>query len=108
MEAAASGASRAGAVSVAPLRELGNLTTAVDTLRFSPDSRVLCFASRMAKDALRLLHVPSLTVFSNWPTSRSPLNYVHAADFSPHCGFLAIGNAKGRALLYRLHHYPEA
>lgn len=69
---------------------------------------MLAFASRMKRDALRLAHLPSLTVFSNWPTGRSPLHYVHSLDFSPRCGLLAIGNAKGRALLYRLHHYQQA
>lgn len=69
---------------------------------------MLAVASRMKRDALRLVHLPSLTVFSNWPTGRSPLHYVHSLDFSPHCGLLAVGNAKGRALLYRLHHYQQA
>lgn len=65
-------------------------------------------ASRMKRDALRLVHVPSLSVYANWPTSRTPLHYVHSLDFSPGGGFLAVGNARGRALLYRLHHYPSA
>lgn len=55
-----------------------------------------------------MLHVPSLTVFSNWPTSKSPLHYVHSAAVSPHSGYLAVGNARGRVLLYRLHHYKSA
>jgi U3 small nucleolar RNA-associated protein 18 len=37
-------------------------------------------ASRMKKDALKLVHVPTFTVFSNWPTS---LHYVHSLTFSP-------------------------
>lgn len=82
-----------------------NLTTRIDELRFSPDSQMLALASRMKKDAMRVVHVPSLTVFSNWPTSKTPLQYVSAIDFSPNCGYLAIGNARGRVLLYRLHHY---
>eukprot|EP00198_Chlamydomonas_reinhardtii_P007035 XP_001696371.1 WD40 repeat protein [Chlamydomonas reinhardtii] len=106
--AASAGLGGGGRVSVAPARELMNLTTNVDTLRFSPDSQMLAVASRMKRDALRLVHLPSLTVFSNWPTGRSPLHYVHSLDFSPHCGLLAVGNAKGRALLYRLHHYQQA
>jgi hypothetical protein len=56
----------------------------------------------------RVVHIPSLTVFSNWPTSKSPLHYVHSAAFSPNSGYLAIGNARGRVLLYRLHHYSKA
>ena len=59
-----------------PLKELGNLVTTVDTLAFSPDAQMLCMASRMKKDSLKVVHVPSMTVFSNWPTSRSPLHYV--------------------------------
>lgn len=47
------------------------------------------------------LHLPSLTVFSNWPTSRTPLRYVNAFDFSPNSGYLSIGNDRGKALLYR-------
>ncbi len=67
--------------------------------------QVLVMASRLKKDALRLVHLPSATVFSNWPTSRTPLHYVHSAGFSPGGAFLAIGNARGTAMLYRLHHY---
>lgn len=91
-----------------PLKALMNLTTTIDTLSFNHDSQLLLMGSRMKKEALRLVHLPSLSVFSNWPTSRSPLHYVHSAAFSPHSGFLSVGNAKGRVLLYRLHHYPEA
>jgi len=32
--------------------------------------QILAIASRMKKDAMRLVHMPSLTVFSNWPSSR--------------------------------------
>ncbi len=71
-------------------------------------AQILAMASRMKKDALRLVHLPSCTVFSNWPTSRSPLGYVHSLAFSPGGGYLAIGNAKGRTLLYRLHHYTAS
>jgi U3 small nucleolar RNA-associated protein 18 len=92
----------------APLKALMNLTTSIDSLSFSHDSQMLLMGSRLKKDSLRIVHLPSLTVFANWPTGRSPLQYVHSAAFSPHSGFLGIGNAKGRALLYRLHHYPEA
>jgi U3 small nucleolar RNA-associated protein 18 len=95
------------ASSAQPLRGLTSLVTAVDTLAFSPDAQMLCIASRLKKDALRLVHVPTLTAFSNWPTGRSPLHYVHCVAFSPGGGFLAIGNAKGHVLTYRLHHYAN-
>lgn len=45
--------------------------------------------------------MPSLSVFSNWPTRRSPLGYVSALDLSPLSRYAAIGNDKGKVLLYR-------
>lgn len=90
-----------------PLHTALNLTTTIDSLTFSPDGQILALASRMKRDALRLMHVQTGTVFSNWPTTRSPLGYVHSLAFSPAGGSLAIGTAKGRVLVYRLHHYPR-
>ena len=90
-----------------PLHTFMNLATSIDSLAFSPDTQLLAMGSRMKKDSLRLVHVPSCTVYKNWPTSRTPLGYVHSLCFSPKGGFLAAGNAKGKVLLYRLHHYAE-
>jgi U3 small nucleolar RNA-associated protein 18 len=105
--AAGSGLFGAAPATPAPLRSLMNLTTSVDSLAFSHDSQLLLMGSRLKREALRLVHLPSASVFANWPTTRSPLQYVHCAAFSPHSGFLGVGNAKGRVLLYRLHHYPS-
>jgi U3 small nucleolar RNA-associated protein 18 len=90
-----------------PLKSVMNLTTLADTLAFSPDGQMLAMASRMERDALRIMHVPSRTVFANWPSSKTPLHYVHSLAFSPHCGYLAVGNARGKVLLYRLTHYDR-
>ena len=102
-----SGALPAGAQALKPLTTLMNLTTTADSLAFSPDSQMLAMASRMKTDQLRLAHVASGTVFQNWPTSRTPLGHVHSLCFSPQGGLLAIGNAKGRVLLYRMMHYES-
>ena len=69
---------------------------------------MLMMASRLKKDALRVVHLPSGTVFSNFPPRGAPLHYVHCAAFSPGGGYLAAGNARGRVLLWRLHHYGAA
>ena len=63
--------------------------------------------SREKKNALKLVHTASSTVFANWPTYNTPLGYVNALAFSPQGGYLALGTAKGTAPLYRLTHYSQ-
>ncbi|KAG0283877.1 U3 snoRNP protein [Linnemannia gamsii] len=91
-----------------PLRAIGNLTTSIHTMQFNHDSQILAISSKARKDQLRLVHIPSLKVFPNWPTKGTPLSYVTCMAFSPRSGYFAIGNDKGRVLLYRLNHYPSA
>jgi len=47
-------------------------------------------ASRLKKNALRVVHTASQTVFNNWPTPATPLDYVHSLDISPHSGYMAV------------------
>ena len=91
--------------SLKPSAELGQLTTTISNLEFSPDGQILCMASRAKKDALRLVHLPSCTVFTNWPTSNTPLGKVLSVAFSPHGEMLAVGNEQGKVRLWRLSHY---
>lgn len=51
------------------------------------------------------IHLPSLTSFANWPTSSTPLGHVTAVDFSAQSEYLAVGNTRGRVLLYHLKEY---
>jgi len=51
------------------------------------------------------VHLPSLTAFSNWPTSSTPLGHVTAIDFAARSEYVAIGNTRGRVLLYHLKDY---
>ncbi|KAI9509876.1 WD40 repeat-like protein [Russula earlei] len=88
-----------------PLKAIGNLTTAISTVRFNHDSQLLAIASKTQKDQMRLVHLPSLTAFSNWPTSSTPLGHVSSVDFSAGGEFIAIGNTRGRVLLYHLKDY---
>ncbi|KAG1711779.1 hypothetical protein DVH05_009022 [Phytophthora capsici] len=90
-----------------PRKALMHLTTQVDHLMFNANSEILAMASTDAKDSLKMVHMPSLTVFANWPTAHTPLHYVSAMDFSPNSGYFAVGNARGRVLLYRLTHYKS-
>lgn len=48
------------------------------------------------------VHVPSLSVFSNFPVTNKKLIYrTGCMDFSPHSGFFSLANNKGHAPLYR-------
>lgn len=91
-----------------PMKTLTNLLTTVDNLKFNCDAQILAICSRMNKENMRLVHLPSCTVFTNFPSTKNRLQYVHSLDFSPGGGFLAVGNAVGRVLLYKLHHYEHA
>ncbi|KAF3035800.1 hypothetical protein E8E12_004009 [Didymella heteroderae] len=61
-----------------PLRALGNLTTPTSHLTFSPDGQILAMASRWKNNAMRLVHLPTATVFKNWPTEKTPLGRITA------------------------------
>ncbi|CAI8594712.1 unnamed protein product [Vicia faba] len=91
-----------------PIKAIDNLSTSVDFMRFNPDSQILAICSGMKKSSLKLIHIPSYTVFSNWPPPNANLHYPRCLDFSPGGGFMAVGNASGKVLLYKLHHYQHA
>jgi len=90
-----------------PLKSLGNLTTTISTIRFNADSQLLAMASNTKKDQMRLIHLPSLTAFSNWPTSGTPLGHVSSIDFAPDSQHVVIGNNRGRVLLYHLRDFGD-
>eukprot|EP01083_Nonionella_stella_P298258 1012554_1 len=85
-----------------PVKSIMNLQTSIDHMKFNPTGDILAMSSQREKDSLKLLHVPTQTIFSNWPTSKTPLGYVWSIDFSPKSKFMAIGNDKGKCMLYKL------
>ncbi|KAL6517930.1 hypothetical protein OROMI_033631 [Orobanche minor] len=91
-----------------PIKAIENLTTKVDFMKFNSDAQILAVGSRMKKNSMKMIHVPTCTVFSNWPTSNQSLRSPSCVDFSPHGGLIAMGNAAGKVLLYKLHHYHQA
>jgi U3 small nucleolar RNA-associated protein 18 len=88
-----------------PRYTLDQLVTTISSLEFSADGQVLAMGSRATRDAFRLVHVPSYTVFKNWPTSGTPLGKVTAVAFSPGSEMLCCGNEGGHARLWKLNHY---
>ncbi|XP_020769698.1 U3 small nucleolar RNA-associated protein 18 homolog [Odocoileus virginianus] len=91
-----------------PLKAIMNLVTGVTSLTFNPTTEILAIASESMKEAVRLVHLPSFTVFSNFPVvKKKNISLIHTMDFSPRSGYFALGNEKGKALMYRLHHYSD-
>lgn len=121
------GQSSLGADRPKPLKTIGNLNTSISTLQFNNDSQLLAMASKTKKDQMRMvsiilvlddiyvlliyrtsqIHLPSLTAFSNWPTSSTPLGHVTSIDFSAGSEFVAMGNNRGRVLLYHLRNFSS-
>lgn len=91
-----------------PLKAIMNLTTVCNKAKFNCTSEILAILSNENMKSLKLVHFPSLQVFSNFPeqTDRQ-LQVPKCIDFSPNGGYMAVGNQKGQALLYRLKHYSE-
>ncbi len=93
------------AAPISSVKTIENLTTSITTQRFNHDAQLLAIASRNKKDAMRLVHFPTMRTFANWPTSGTPLGHVTAVDFNATGRFLAVGNSRGRVLLYSPKHY---
>ncbi|KAF0033132.1 hypothetical protein F2P81_015422 [Scophthalmus maximus] len=86
-----------------PMKAVMNLLTSATSLTFNPTSEILAIASRAEDEAVRLVHLPSLSVFSNFPVSKRKIVYrATCLDFSPHGGFFSLANNKGHAPLYRI------
>lgn len=85
-----------------PTRRLMQLTTPVTVLTFSPDGQILAFGSKHKKDALRLAHLPSCTVYRNWPTEQTPLGRISSVAFGRNSDLLAVGNDGGKIRLWEI------
>jgi U3 small nucleolar RNA-associated protein 18 len=81
-----------------PTRTLDQLVTPISHLTFDHDGQVLCMASKWKADALRLVHLPSCTVYRNWPTGKTPLGRVSAVAWGQDAErglCLLVGNERG-------------
>ncbi|GAA5899714.1 hypothetical protein JCM6882_005420 [Rhodosporidiobolus microsporus] len=79
-----------------------NLVTSVSTMRFNHDAQLVALASKTNKDQLKLVHLPTCSVYQNWPTQQTPLHHVTCVDFSKGSEWLAVGNQRGKVLLYEV------
>jgi U3 small nucleolar RNA-associated protein 18 len=102
-----------------PVKVLDQLFTPISHLTFSPDGQFLVMASRWKRDALRIgtsqectsvktmlilsiVHLPSCTVYKNWPTSSTPLGRITAVAISPSSEMLAVANEQGKIRLWEI------
>ena len=85
-----------------PVKLVNSLITAIDGLHFNHDGNLLLASSSSSKYAVRIVDTITNFTLPNWPTKNTPLNKVFSSDFHPCSTHLAIGNARGRVLLYNL------
>ena len=90
-----------------PLKAVMNLTTPCTSMVFNSTTEFLAIASNYTEHAVKLLHFPSLTVFSNYPEKQDRIRIPLCMDVSLNSGYFAIGNHVGNALLYRVKHYSN-
>ncbi|GFS96491.1 u3 small nucleolar RNA-associated protein 18 homolog [Nephila pilipes] len=90
-----------------PKKVFKNLTTEITNLKFNCTSEILAMSSSFKADAVKLVHVPSLTVFSNFPGWGNYFKHPNSVDISTNSGYMCIGNNVGTAYIYRLKHYKN-
>ncbi|KAJ9648851.1 U3 snoRNP protein [Coniosporium tulheliwenetii] len=91
-----------------PTKTFDQLTTPTSHLAFSPDGQALAMASRWKRDAMRIVHLPSCTVYKNWPTSKTPLGRITAVAWGERGNegeaelVLAVANEQGKIRLWEV------
>lgn len=90
---------------VTPFKAFYNLVTPVTSVLFNSSSEVLAIASGYKETAVKLVHCPSMTVFSNFPDFKSKIKKPLCLDFSVNSGYFGVGDNNGAAHLFRLKHY---
>ncbi|XP_059046092.1 U3 small nucleolar RNA-associated protein 18 homolog [Achroia grisella] len=88
-----------------PMKTISNLTTRITDINFNNTTEILALSSSYYQNAVKLVHIPSYHVFSNFPVQTDDYNRIQCVKFSPNSGYMAMGNNKGAAYLYRLKYY---
>ncbi|TVY23260.1 putative U3 small nucleolar RNA-associated protein [Lachnellula hyalina] len=83
-----------------PKRSFDQFTKPISNLEISPDGQLLAFSTKWKADGLRLAHLPSCTVYKNWPTGNTPLGRITAVAFGRGSDLLAVGNEGGNIRLF--------
>ncbi|OJD27821.1 hypothetical protein ACJ73_00771 [Blastomyces percursus] len=59
--------------------------------------------SQLTNDILHAVHLPSCTVYKNWPTSNTPFGRISAVAIAPTSDMLAVANEQGKIRLWEIH-----
>lgn len=78
-----------------------NLTTSITTMKFNPTSEILAFGSDVLNNAVKMIHMPSLTVFNNFPKLEDDLGKATTFGYSPAGGYFAMGTIRQQVPLFR-------
>ena len=84
-----------------PEKVVTNLTTTISQVKFNPTSEILALASEVKENAIKILHLPSMSVFQNFPPMKHNLRRPNCMDFSTNGGYFSVGNNRGAANLFR-------
>lgn len=90
-----------------PWKTLMNLTTEIQITKFHPSSQLLAIATNASFNGLRLVHIPSGRVYSNWPNSQIPIGNVKSLDFNHDGSMMMIGTGYGKVKLFALKHFRK-
>lgn len=90
-----------------PIKTVENLNTKITHMSFNSATEILAISSSFYPNAVKLVHIPSYHVFANYPQQGLNLGQVERVSFSPNSGYMAAGNNRACAFLYRLKHYKN-
>ncbi|KJH41124.1 hypothetical protein DICVIV_12901 [Dictyocaulus viviparus] len=90
-----------------PRAVVSNLLTSCDSIAFNHDCQLMAFSSSVKKNQVKLFHMASCTVFSNFPQRQEKIPNVECVEFSPHSAYLALGCSNGQLILERLNYFED-
>lgn len=90
-----------------PVKSIEHLRTKITNMKFNCTTEILAILSSYYPNSVKLVHLPSYHVFPNFPQQSTNLHQLGAVSFSPNSGYMALGNNKNCAFLYRLKHFKN-
>ena len=92
-----------------PLKSIDNLTTAITDLQFNYTGELLTFSSKWKKNSVKMAHIPSYTVYQNFPgVAPGVLKYPFCGGFSYRSQYYALGTDEGKCHLFELEHFAKS